>query len=194
MASNLKSARQAIEAELAHARQGAAFYMARVEALETALQQLESVESDTAARGASSPAVAGRGKKTAVAGSRRGRRTAGGNGTARRATANGSSRQHGESKRTRKARAANGAKRSGGLSTSGDFWLSLVDEQPRSAVDIANAAIETLGIKPEQKEEIQKLKQRVSPALAGLVSAHKINDSGSGRARRFFKAEQAGAA
>lgn len=193
MASNLKSARQAIEAELAHARQGAAFYTARVEALETALQQLESVEGDSTARGANSQAAGGR-KKGAAAGAHRGRRANGANGTARRATANGSARQHGESKRGRKARAANGAKRSGGLSTSGDFWLSLVDEQPRSAVDIANAAIETLGIKPDQKEEIQKLKQRVSPALAGLVSAHKINDSGSGRARRFFKGAQAGAA
>ncbi|HEV7928928.1 MAG TPA: hypothetical protein VGP12_02210, partial [Nitrosospira sp.] len=42
--SNLKSARQAIKAELEHARQGAMFYQSRVEALEDALSKIESVE------------------------------------------------------------------------------------------------------------------------------------------------------
>ena len=183
MASNLKSARQAIEPELDHARQGAAYYAARVEALETALQQLDSVEGDSAAslKGA---ANAGGMKRSAVHGRRRAHAASNGTGNG-----NGSARTRaGVAKRGRKTGAAAGAKRSGStLSTSGDFWLSLVSEEPRSAVDIANAAIETLGIQPDQKAEIQKLKQRVSPALAGLVSAHKINDSGAGRERRFFK-------
>jgi hypothetical protein len=45
--SNLKSARQAIKAELDHARQGAMFYQSRVEALEEALSKIESVETST---------------------------------------------------------------------------------------------------------------------------------------------------
>ena len=71
--------------------------------------------------------------------------------------------------------------------TGGDFWLNLVSDQPQSAVDISNAAITALSIAPEQKGRIQKLKQRVSPALASLVSSQKIKDSGAGRERRFFK-------
>lgn len=188
MASNLKSARQAIEAELAHAKQGAAYYAARVEALETALQQLESVEGGgaTSPRAASTQASAGS-LKRGGARTRRRMRAASTNGNGA-SLANG-----GATKRSRKARAASSANRADdSLFTGGDFWLSLVNEQPRSAVDIANAAIETLGIAPDQKDKIQKLKQRVSPALAGLVSAHKINDSGAGRERRFFKGGQAG--
>jgi hypothetical protein len=42
--SNLKSARQAIQAELEHARQGVLFYQMRVAALEEALAKLDSVE------------------------------------------------------------------------------------------------------------------------------------------------------
>lgn len=186
MASNLKSARQAIEAELAHAKQGAAYYATRVEALETALQQLDSVEAGTASstRTASAQTGAGSLKKN---GARTRRRI-------RAASTNGNGASLAAPKRSRKARSTTGTSRSDdSLFTGGDFWLSLVSEQPRSAVDIANAAIETLGISPDQKDKIQKLKQRVSPALAGLVSSHKINDSGSGRERRFFKSGQAGA-
>jgi hypothetical protein len=42
--SNLKAARQAIQSELAHARKGAAFYQARVKALEDALAKLAGVD------------------------------------------------------------------------------------------------------------------------------------------------------
>lgn len=43
--SNLSAARQAIQAELDHAREGAAYYQSRVAALEEALAKLDSVES-----------------------------------------------------------------------------------------------------------------------------------------------------
>jgi hypothetical protein len=43
--SNLNSARQALKAELDHARKGAAFYESRVVALEEALDKIDSVES-----------------------------------------------------------------------------------------------------------------------------------------------------
>lgn len=181
MASNLQSARQAIKAELSYAKQGAAYYEARVEALETALHQLDNVEGDTPANG--SKARAGTDSPKSNGGTRL-RRTR---------VANGSAGQHaGAAKRGRKRVAAKHA--NDVPATGGDFWLKLVSEQPRSAVDIANAAIETLGIAPDQKDQILKLKQRVSPALAGLVSAHKIRDSGAGRARRFYKSDQPDAA
>lgn len=178
MVSNLKSARDAIEAELSHARQGVAYYTARVEALEIALHQLDNVEEggDTAPE-----EVKPRVGRKAGAG-RRGRRphAAGGtNGSRRTASANGTARQRG-----RQAKGAGGDE----LPTTGaDFWFNLVSDQPQSAVDIANAAATALDIKPEQKTKIQKLKQRVSPALANLIAAQKIKDTGSGRERRFFK-------
>jgi hypothetical protein len=45
--SNLKSARQAIKAELEHARKGATFYQSRVEALEEALAKIDDVDAGT---------------------------------------------------------------------------------------------------------------------------------------------------
>jgi len=187
MASNLKSARQAIEAELTHARQGAAYYSARVEALEAALEQLESVEAegDTSSRATKRAA---NGAKQAEP--RRGRKRRSASGGTPRGAAAGTARQQ-NSQKQRTARASRGT--SSLPTTGGDFWLKLVSDEPRSAVDISNAAIEALGIRPDQKDEIQKLKQRVSPALAGLLSAQKIQDTGAGRERRFFKSESASA-
>jgi hypothetical protein len=192
MTPNLASARQAIQAELSHARQGMEFYSARVEALETALTQLESVEIDEEA-----PDKGGR-KKTAASskksdGSARGRkpRLAKDADASRPAAAKGVSAAKREGKRGRKVRGANRSSGEGQLPTTGtDFWLQLVTEEPRSAVDIANAAADSIGLKPDQRELIQKLKQRVAPALATLVSAQKIQDTGAGRERRFFKGEQ----
>lgn len=158
MVSNLKAARQAIEAELSHAKQGMAYYISRVEALEIALQQLENVEGEKSAAG---PQAGER---------QRGRKAQGGG-----------------AKRGPKPRAAGSNKADSLPSTGGDFWLKLVSSQPQSAVDISNAAISALGITPDQKGRIQKLKQRVSPALASLVASQKIKDSGAGRERRFFK-------
>lgn len=180
MASNLKSARQAIEAELAHARKGAAYYASRVEALAAALEQLESVEAEgTVTPRASKRAANG----TAQAEPRRGRKRRSASGAAPR-SANGTARRQ-RSEKTRQARSSRGS--SSLPTTGGEFWLKLVNEEPRSAVDISNAAIEALGIRPDQTDEIQKLKQRVAPALAGLLSAHKIEDTGAGRERRFFR-------
>jgi hypothetical protein len=164
MATNLQSAKQAIKAELSHARQGVAYYTARVQALENTLQQLASVEGEASvAPGAEMPTKSA--KLTKVAGAKRGRKARAANGEGKRAAANGLP------------------------TTGGEFWLKLVNSQPQSAVDISNAAVAVLGLKADQKQEIQKLKQRVAPALAGLLSAHKIKDTGAGRERRFFKAD-----
>ena len=185
MTSNLKSAKQAIEAELSHARDGIAYYTARVEALENALQQLETVESaaGSASRTAKSAARANAPKEGAGRRGRKPRAAAGSDGASRK-RGSGAARGAARDAKRRNARAANG---SGLPTTGGDFWLKLIGPQPQSAVDISQAAASALGIESDQKEQIQKLKQRVSPALASLVSAHKIQDTGAGRARRFFK-------
>lgn len=178
MTPNLASARKAIQAELLHAKDGMAFYSARVEALETALTQLESVEGDateTAERGSAS------GKAQQAGESRRGRKPR----TARSAAGTASARPQ---KQGRKARGERAPKEEGQLPTTGaSFWLDLVTAEPRTAVEIANAAVSMLGIESGQKDKIQKLKQRVAPALTALVSSQKIKDSGAGRARRFFR-------
>jgi len=91
--------------------------------------------------------------------------------------------------RSRNTQAGTDAGHAAGLPKTGAaFWLELISAQPQTAVDISNAAIATLGLKPEQKRQIQKIKQRVAPALSSLVQAQKIRDTGAGRERRFFKA------
>ena len=182
---NLKAARQAIKAELSHAKEGRAYYLSRIEALEIALQQLESVEDveSISSTGTQSPANA-KGAKTNDR--KRGRKA---RGSERDSSANGyaTAEADGAKKRSQKPRTKSADDADSLPPMGGDFWLNLVSDQPQSAVDISNAAISALGIAPEQKGRIQKLKQRVSPALASLVSSQKIKDSGAGRERRFFK-------
>jgi len=195
MTPNLTSARQAIQAELSHARQGVAFYSARVEALETALNQLESVEGDEAAPARKTRAKSANGRSAASSGrGRKPRAAKSDEAPAARGAAKGLARQQkgGQRAARTKGKEGRGGQDSGLPTTGTDFWLRLVTDEPRTAVEIANAAAQEIGIKPEQKEQIQKLKQRVAPALATLVSAQKVQDTGAGRERRFFKA--AGAA
>lgn len=191
MVSNLKSARHAIEAELSHARQGSAYYAARVEALEIALHQLDNVEAPVAAPAKRQKYKGKAGGQNATATRGRGlHRMARKKGASQASDANDAPAVRGKGGARKKARAAGVATANGaeGLPTTGaEFWLNLINDQPQSAVDISNAAIATLGIKPEQKREIQKIKQRVAPALASLVATQKIRDSGAGRERRFFK-------
>ena len=71
-------------------------------------------------------------------------------------------------------------------STGKDFWPSLITDQPQSAADILNAAIEKLGITPTP-EQRKKLSQRATFALNNLVKTNAIADTGSGRGRRFLK-------
>lgn len=157
--SNLKSARQAIKAELDHARKGAMFYQSRVEALEEALAKIDSVETNGSAASPMSKA----GKTAASAGKvKRGRKA---RGQAAGEKSNGSDKLP---------------------STGKDFWPNLITTQPQSAKEILNAAIETLGISPS-KEQLKKLSQRQTSALHNMIKANVISDSGAGRDRRFFR-------
>ena len=184
MAPNLNSARHVIEAELSHARQGAAYYAARAEALEVPLDQLERVDNQPQPPSESTKKAAPSG----TTGRRTARRAANSKRALQRASVNGSSRQPNKTSQGMKRRSAGSSTDTSALpTTGGDFWFKLVSEQPQSAIDIANTAIKELGIGPDQKEQIQKLKQRVSPALASLVATQKIRDSGTGRDRHYFK-------
>jgi len=162
--SNLESAKAAIQAELSHAKQGFAYYQSRIDALEKMLIQLASVSGAMDSISTVSIEKSKRGSKS----------------TAVRVA---KTQKVGKTKRT--------GKDSGGgnelPSTGGDFWPNLVLVQPRSASDILKAAISSIGFVPT-KLQTQKLAGRMTFALNTLVKAKKIQDSGKGRGRRFFRA------
>lgn len=156
--SSLKFARDVIRAELQHAKQGLAYYEERVQQLESALQQVDSLN--------------GPGKTKTASG------TTEKNGRARKQRAGRSKGKAGRSSDR------NG---SALPKTGGDFWMRLVSRKPKSAVDIANAAAAALKLDPEKDQDLVRvLKSRVAPALQNLVSAKRVQDQGSGRERRFF--------
>ena len=159
--SNLHSAKSAIEAEINHAKQGLAFYQSRVETLEQMLEQLDSV---IVPEGESSEKRSKPGKRAAKAETR----TPG--------------------RRGRKAGAREEAGAAGELpSTAGDFWLNLVTDQPQSAAQVLKRAVGSLDFSPS-RAQVQKLRQRLTPALKKLVETGQVQDSGAGRERRFFRA------
>lgn len=92
-------------------------------------------------------------------------------------------------RRGRKPRADVAAAQEGELpGTRKEFWVDLINAQPKSAVDVVNAAVEKLDFTPT-REQVKKLSQRATYALNTMVKSGEISDSGSGRARRFFRAQ-----
>jgi len=87
-------------------------------------------------------------------------------------------------KKQKDARASNGGDQL--PFTGGDYWINLITAQPQSGADILHAAIARLGFTPT-RQQVQKLTNRVTFSLRALVEAGKIQDSGSGRKRRYFK-------
>ena len=164
--SNLDSAKAAIEAELSHAKNGLHYYHSRIEAMEKMLAQLAGFQ------GSSLPPEGSRVKRGPKPGAK----------AAARAE---------KLEKTEKAPKKKAGRKSTGSSglpfTGGDFWQNLVLTEPRSFPDILEAAIATLGFEPT-KPQIQKLSGRMIFAINALVKTKQIKDSGSGRARRFFKA------
>ncbi len=162
--SNLESARAAIEAELSHAKNGLQYYHSRIEALQDMLGQLAGFQG-----GAVVPASRVKRDATLIP------------------KLNAKSKE-------KSAKPEKGVRRKGerkvnssGLPfTGGDFWESLVLEQPRSFPEVLEAAIATLEFTPT-KAQVQKLSGRMIFAINALVKSGQIRDSGSGRARRFFK-------
>lgn len=158
--SKLDSAKLALEAEIARAKQGMAYYQSRVEILEQTLAQLNHIaDFDIAQPGAGKRRQKASPLTKAVKVSGR-RRTAYG-----KASAGGSDLP----------------------STPSEYWLDLITETPQSAPEILKKAINSLGFEPNQMQ-LKKLRQRIAPALQALLKSKQIQDSGSRRERRFFKA------
>jgi hypothetical protein len=172
--SNLDSARSAIEAEIEHAKQGLSFYQARIESLERALQEvarIDGVASHHASLASTAPKKRGPKPKNAV-------QASAGDLVATVA-----------SKKSGKQKLKKGTPSSGGKDlpfTGGDFWPNLITAEPKSAKEVLDAAIASLGFTPT-KEQVQKLSGRMTFALNTLVKTNVIRDSGRGRERRFFK-------
>ena len=159
--SNIKTAIQAIQAEIAHAKSGMSYYVSRVEALQQALAELNQMDGR-----ASAPSVLAKPeqKPAKPAAGKRGKK-------AKRAN----------------AKPAGKTTSDGDLPfTGGDYWPNLINDQPQHGSDILKAAINGLGFEPNA-EQTKKLAQRMTFALNALVKTGKIQDSGTGRARVFTK-------
>lgn len=156
--SNLRTAIQAIEAEIAHAKQGLAHYAERVRSLEAALAGIV-LAGDGAARTASTTPKAA---KSHIKASRK----KGGSG---------------------KKAAVDIATQVAELpATGGDYWKNLVTDEPKSGKAILAEAVGGLGFTPT-KTQVAKLMNRMTFALNSMVKAGTIQDSGAGRERRYFK-------
>ena len=153
--SNLKTARQTIEAELRHVEQGIAYYQAKAAALQSALEQLDQAEIGTAGTSRQRQVASSGTAATTRAAAPRGRR------------AGGKKQDKGLPRMTR------------------DFWLDFISQQPRSAIEIMNAAIASFDPPLDANQE-KKVKQRATQALQALLSAKQIKDVGTGRQRRYF--------
>ena len=169
--SNLGSAKAAIEAELSHAKQGLAHYQAQVAALEGALSQLAVIAgaSDTAITGSVTKKRPKAVKAAKAVKGRRGR------------PPKADKVETVKSKATKRTRGTKELPFTGG-----DYWPNLVTSEPQSSADILRASVAGLGFEPAP-EQVKKLQQRMTFVLNALVKDKKIQDSGSGRARRFFK-------
>jgi hypothetical protein len=68
--------------------------------------------------------------------------------------------------------------------TSRDFWLSFIDQSPKTAAEIGNAAVASLGFTPTP-EQAKQLKSRLAPTLQTLLKSKAVKDTGSGRERKY---------
>lgn len=155
--SNIKVAKDAIKAELKTAREGVAFYRARVASLEEALGRLDIVDAPT------SEPTKRRGRKAAE-----------------------STPQKSAASKGRKVAGAKKSSEAQLPATGKEFWLGLAGQEPRSSSEIYEAAIQALGISPS-KDQSKKLAQRQANALSVLCKSGALSSSGAGRDRRYFK-------
>lgn len=163
MKSNIDTAIQALQAELARAEQGLLFYQTHVDALKAALAGLEKVERGVvqalkSKEAKQKPATVLTKKKVAPP----------------------------KMRRTGKTEVPGAAK--GALPKTGkEFWLQYIAHEPRTAAEITRVALEGLGFAPT-KDQIKVLKQRVGPSLEAIVKSGMVEDAGVGRERRFVLA------
>lgn len=156
---NLKATKSSLEEQLAFALQGADYYNRAAAALREAIAKLDSLDGATVRRPT---------KKEQAAGQRK---------VGKKVAANSSTV---DGQLIQKAAAAKLP------STSSDFWISLLTDQPQSMNEVVNAAIAKLGIRPNADQR-RKLGQRAKFAMPSLVKTARIHDQGTGRSRRFMK-------
>jgi hypothetical protein len=147
--SNLKTARQAILAEIKYVEEGVAYYQKRAAALRAALEQLASTEDPATASSQETKASRKAGKRAKPA-----------------VTSKASSSKRALPK------------------TSRDFWLGFIDQSPKTAAEIGNAAVASLGFTPTP-EQAKQLKSRLAPTLQALLKSKAVKDTGSGRERKY---------
>jgi hypothetical protein len=168
--SNLKAARTAIEAEIVHAKSVMDYYMSRVSALEQTLAGLKSLgeQHAVASTKSSAPPAKPPVKQLPIA----------------KATKPGK-----PAKKQKPGRAKAGANRKQVAAlpfTGGDYWPNLLSDQPQHTSEIMKAAIAGLGFAPTPVQ-VKQLMGRMTFSLNTLVKQKRIQDSGAGRDRRFFK-------
>lgn len=184
--SNLKSAKDALTAELSQAKAGLAHYQARAEALEKTLAQLAGVDAGTEIAASSEPhAKPMTGKKVNSKKSKASKlkpaiQSVNGNAGSAAAASPGPQPKPAAAKKAK-------VNKNDLPFTGGDYWTNLLSDQPQSGPEVLKSAIAKLGFTPT-KEQVKQLGNRMTFALNTMVKAKKIKDSGKGRERGFFKA------
>ena len=161
--SNISTVTSALEAEIQHAKQGIAFYAARIAVIENIIVQLDDLRAD-----ASAPAITSTGKR----GKARGARLAADSDVARH---------------VKPVKAAKNSKSVRVLvlpKTGNAFWQSLLSNTPVSNRELLDAAIVSLQIRPTTNDLV-KLKQRLANAITNMTKDGSMHSAGSGRERRF---------
>ena len=178
MIDNLSAAKVAIAAEILHTKKGLDHYASRLASLQKSLTDLENIRKHhqvSAKAGAKSTTT-----ESALAVSA----------AIIPATPASKSKAKKSKKKVTKAKATPAKQAAGkGLElppTGGSFWPSLISSQPRSANEIRDAAVANIGFQPTPAQ-MKQLVSRQTFSLNALVKSKKIQDSGAGRDRRFFK-------
>jgi hypothetical protein len=164
VSSNLNAAKSALKAELAHVQAGLAYYQERVEALNDALHQLDTIDEE------------GDIELEKTEKKQRGR--------PRKAEKAGGAAQTGK-KAAKRGRQPKSASRL--PSTGGDFFPRLVTDRKQTAPELLQSAAAQLPFTPNAKE-LSQLRSRMIAALSALLKAGQISSEGERRQRTYFRA------
>lgn len=160
--SNISSAKSSLRAELAHVQSGLAYYQSRVEALSSAIHQLDEIGDEDALDLEIEEKIPG-GK---VGAGRRGRRP----GVVKKVAKPG-----------RQARSASRLP-----ATGGDFFPNLITAQKQTMAELLHAAAAQMPFKATA-DELTQLRSRLVAAISGMLKSGSISDQGKGRGRVYFK-------
>ena len=168
--SNISTVKSALEAEIQYAKQGIAFYAARIVAIEHIIIQLDELRADAGAPSITATAKRGKAHSASLP------------------TASDVARSI---KPSKAAKGAKSARASVLPKTGNAFWQSLLSITPMSNRELLDAAITSLQIRPTTND-LQKLKQRLANAITNMTKDGAMHSAGSGRERRFTSAPNNG--